>query len=251
MSKKSKAYIQLPTNRDKKRHWVIRIISSIWFWLAITLALISSLLDVPAAYHKYFTPEREQIHNQKFITGVLLPKDLNPSLPVNIKLGINSQVTFSYSINQLIAGTELRSYVACDVMTHPEMPLQLGIKIMNNRIYVTDTITYLENDEVIGIIDKNAWFLFNDNVLDYFPSDNFLEVIDRQNHVALSLCFINSNTVLLQGYWNNRNNVNVAGNSFMPCISKEDPDYKKTAINEIIKIKPLRLSPFSKDGLLK
>jgi len=167
-------------------------------------AFILLLIDTPNKLKGLFSTPQQQWEDQAFFRGILLPpysSDGSSTVKPVIKIKIG---TYIYRIfpNHFQEGVPF-SIPGFQMNANTSLFSDLTLKIKSGRLYISTTMRYIANREVVGKMVFNKWTLFKSNILTFYPADDGkgLEVVDKQGNVVLSLFYIDSNTISLQGYF--------------------------------------------------
>jgi len=244
---------QLPKKQNQIITWLKRVPRKIWVALA-SLSILVTLSQISGTWKTItdlFKTKAELFREEKFVSGVLLPDDIDLEKPITFIFGTN-KLEYTFEELQKIAKVGVKSSLqfSCgkpilDISKAREpddhidySPISsLAFKIIDRRLYVSDTARYVLNEEVTGILDFNEWSLPKDNILDLHQRDNYLEIIDKQGHLCLGVEFIDGNTVQVQGYFINQYYFAVLNSSdnSAPCLIRDDQ--KQIALNLISQLK--------------
>ena len=194
---------------------------------------------------KNYIPERYSIVNNNLIVdtfpeikGILVKDISKDGLTINFGL---SSVDFPASLcyeGVDVFSISLIKYLTC------ELP-KLFIGVKGDRLYASVKFNDLQTGQNIGIIEFNHWRLFLPNLLSYNYDDERLEVKDKQGNIVFSIKYEESKngekpSISLKGYLFTLNSITVfTDGSQMSCISTDDKDWKKRALESMNNIKSI------------
>lgn len=223
-----------PKEGIKKKAWFAT--KKIYGALAVVFTVLG-WITFKDTIHKWITPEYILFKEENFVQGILLPdKLLGDEEHICIGFGTFQQC---YSVNELKKGKEfIPNMFICDFDN--DYPVRCKFKIINNRLYISDSLRSLDNDNLVGILNDNRWQLKKQEMFEFINDDKRLQVIDNKGNIMLSVAFQEPNTVLLHGYFiKEKSAAVISDKGFMPCINKTDSNWKKLVANEASFIKPV------------
>lgn len=159
-------------------------------------------------YSKYFKSKREQFIDENYYSGILLPNtiDFDSDAKGTIKI-LCGRVVVNVNRTAFVDGYKYNTSNEVG-LTDGRSLINLSLKIMNQRLYISSTFKDLD-DNVVGIIEDNYWRLLKRNMIDWKSDNNNFEVIDNHNDVIFRMSFIYPNSIRLSGYVLSRNQIAV------------------------------------------
>lgn len=142
--------------------------------------------------------------------------------------------------------------ITLDLLGMYDTETKLGVKtklegeIINRKLYLSFTLRDLQNDKVVGIMERNHWTLYNDNWL--FTKENEdhtkLEIVDNQGYVILSIEYKVQNDspiIKIRGYFLSAKGILISHDHGFVTNSRNTPNWKQLsyeAIEDISSIFP-------------
>ena len=179
MSNGVKPYVQISQSRRKKKsNW------RKWIWTSVIIIIPSIIvyLEFPEWFHKKTTSPIVLADEERLVPGLIIPDELQiPTNEIAIQVG-TTQLGYGYQqlANEVDMGLEVH-LVMCE--NHSCLP-SVRLRIINNRLYIQDSIKSLEDKHLIGFLNYDKFELNRD---EYYKCNNCdeqnLEIID--NNVTL------------------------------------------------------------------
>lgn len=181
-------------------------------------------------YHRKSTPSSEIFAEQTFQHGIRISQnviDKSTLIFVNYGTGIMGIPIANLRSGVAIAGPILNP------------PFDLRVRLSGDRILITATFRYIENNQLIGKMIDNQWEAKN-NIYKYHDTDDNLEILDPSGYVMFNMRYEFPNAIIISGYSVNEDIIWVVNGNSLQTFDLKD---KENAIKAIAKIKPLNYYP--------
>lgn len=192
--------------------------------IIILIGLIGSIITILTSkdfFHRLFTSKNELDEEEIFVKGILLPDDIKHHMII-ISIGSNSS---DIPISSLKKGVAIHPDMIQCALSTSIRSVDITFKIIDNRIYLTDTIQDLVTGNPIAFIKDNKWKLSKGTYLNKYETDKSLEIKDKKGNIMFSAGFLDSDTLYVQGYFINDSLVTVVAKGVtIPCIPLDDKE---------------------------
>jgi hypothetical protein len=185
------------------------------------------------------------IEKDKVFNGILLD---SAALVDGVKFVITGHL-LSIPVDSLRLGVTIPLPITNGSQLPISMYQDLNLLVKKNRLYTSIEFRDLQTGHLAGKLEYNKWTLYTDEIRDYHPTDDKLEVIDKEGYIMFSLdyspMFAHTtgqpwNVIQIAGYLVNESSVLVLANKrdrdhpdwyyFFPTI---DPQYKANVRNKL------------------
>lgn len=204
--------------------------------LGVLVTFITVYFFIPQIRDEFKT-QKQKWEEKKFLRGIFIPPDIiRNDAPIKLIFGGEGGMTYSWPASWFSPDTKYKGNI---IGCNDKPAFDIKFKILNNRLFIETTLTDINKNEVIAIINYDEWLIPNDNLINYTETDKSLEIIDKSNNVALSIQYLDSNTILISGYYVDRDSIFVASESGFGCFTSNQKNEALKFISTIKRISGL------------
>lgn len=201
--------------------WYKRTAIIVWSIIAGIALIVGGIVASLDLWDRTKSPM--EVIESKRPEGDLTPLDVSDVTPTVIK-SINAIELKDFNPNKelftqlggilLAAKTTIwgDGKITLDLLGNYDTETKTGVKtklegeIIDRKLYLSFTLRDLQNDKVVGIMERNHWTLYNENWLLTKENEDHtkLEIVDNQGYIILSIEYENQNgspIIKIRGYF--------------------------------------------------